>query len=281
MAATQVRDEDQAKRWNGSAGCAWVEAQQMLDRTLQPFEDLLIAEVSASGAQHVLDVGCGTGSMSRAIARLVGDQGTLVGVDISEQMIDAARMLGEEAHSPATFICADAQKHPFGGQKFDLIVSRFGVMFFEDSVQAFVNLRAAAADGASLRCIVWRSPAENPFMTAAERAAAPLLPNLQPRRPDAPGQFGFADDRRVRSILQESGWNQIDIRPIDVTCTLPEKEITRYGTRFGPVGIALQQADAQTRAQVATTVRAAFDPYVHGPEVRFTASCWMIAARAT
>lgn len=280
MAATQLQDEDQAKRWNGSAGCAWVEAQQMLDRTLQPFEDLLVAEVSASGAQHVLDVGCGTGSTSRAIARLVGEQGTSVGIDISEQMTDAARMLAEREHSPATFICADAQQHPFGSQKFDLILSRFGVMFFKDSVQAFVNLRSAAAGGCNLRCIVWRSPDENPFMTAAERAAAPLLPNLQPRRPDAPGQFGFADDARVRSILRASGWAEIDIRPLDVTCTLPEKELIRYGTRFGPVGIALQEADAPTRAQVATAVRAAFDPYVHGPEVRFTASCWMIAARA-
>jgi SAM-dependent methyltransferase len=280
VAATQLQDENQARRWNGSAGCAWVEAQQMLDRTLQPFEDLLVAEVSASGAWHVLDVGCGTGSTSRAIARLVGEQGTSVGIDISEQMTDAARMLAEREHSPATFICADAQKHPFGSQQFGLILSRFGVMFFEDSVQAFVNLRSAAADGCNLRCIVWRSPAENPFMTAAERAAAPLLPNLQPRRPDAPGQFGFADDARVRSILRASGWAEIDIRPLDVTCTLPEKELIRYGTRFGPVGIALQEADAQTRAQVATAVRAAFDPYVHGPEVRFTASCWMIAARS-
>jgi SAM-dependent methyltransferase len=280
VAATQLQDEDQARRWNGSAGCAWVEAQQMLDRTLQPFEDLLLAEVSASGAQHVLDVGCGTGSTSRAIARVVGAQGTSVGIDISEQMIDAARMLTERERSAATFICADAQQHPFGAQKFDLILSRFGVMFFEDSVQAFENLRSAAADGADLRCIVWRSPDDNPFMTTAERAAAPLLPNLQPRRPDAPGQFGFADDRRVHAILRQSGWQEIEIRPIDVTCTLPEKEITRYGTRFGPVGIALQQADAQTRAQVATAVRAAFDPYVHGPEVRVTASCWVIAARS-
>jgi hypothetical protein len=116
-------------------------------------------------------------------------------------------------------------------------------------------------------------------MTAAERAAAPLLPNLAPRRPDAPGQFGFADERRVHIILKDSGWSEIDIRPIDVTCTLPEKELTRYGTRFGPVGVALQEADPQTRTRVAATVRAAFEPYVQGDEARFTASCWMLAAR--
>jgi SAM-dependent methyltransferase len=278
VAATRQQDEDQARRWKGSAGCAWVEAQQMLDRTLQPFEDLLVAEVAASGAKRVLDVGCGTGSTTRAAARTLGAGSVAVGIDISDQMIDAARMLAGQEGSHATFVCGDAQKHAFGAQKFDLIISRFGVMFFENSAQAFANLRSAAADGCSLRSIVWRSPAENPFMTAAERAAAPLLPNLQPRRPDAPGQFGFADERRVRSILQDSGWSEIDIRRIDVTCTLPEKELTRYGTRFGPVGIALQEAEAQTRAQVAATVRAAFDPYVHGSEARFTAACWLMLA---
>lgn len=278
MATTQLKDEDQAQRWKGSAGCAWVEAQQMLDRTLQPFEDLLVAEVAASGARRVLDVGCGTGSTTRAAARSLGAGSTAVGIDISEQMIDAARVLAGQQGSHATFVCDDAQRHAFGPQKFDLIMARFGVMFFEDSVRAFANLRSAAAAGCSLRSIVWRSPAENPFMTAAERAAAPLLLNLQPRRPDAPGQFGFADERRVRSILKDSGWSEIDIRPIDVTCTLPEKELIRYGTRFGPVGIALQEADEPTRAKVAAAVRAAFDPYVHGPEVRFTAACWMMIA---
>jgi SAM-dependent methyltransferase len=278
VAATQLKDDDQAQRWKGSAGCAWVEAQQMLDRTLQPFEDLLVAEVAASGARSVLDVGCGTGSTTRAAARVLGAGSAAVGIDISEQMIDAARMLAEQEGSQATFVCDDAQKHAFGARKFDLIMSRFGVMFFENPVQAFASLRSAAAEGCRLRSIVWRSPAENPFMTAAERAAAPLLPNLQPRRPDAPGQFGFADERRVRAILQASGWDEIDIRAIDVTCTLPEKELIRYGTRFGPVGIALQEADAQTRAAVAAAVRPAFDPYVHGPEVRFTAACWMMIA---
>jgi hypothetical protein len=107
-----------------------------------------------------------------------------------------------------------------------------------------------------------------------------LLPNLQPRRPDAPGQFGFADADRVRGILQHSGWSEIDIRPIDVLCTLPETELIRYGTQFGPVGIALQEADTQTRARVAAAVRAAFEPYVHGIEVHFTACCWMICARS-
>ena len=117
-------------------------------------------------------------------------------------------------------------------------------------------------------------------MTTAERAAAPLLPNLPARRPSAPGQFAFADRRRLYTILEESGWAEIDIRPIDVACTLPEKELVRYLSRLGPVGLILQEADERTRTQVIETVRAAFDPYVNGAEVHFTAACWMVGARA-
>jgi ubiquinone/menaquinone biosynthesis C-methylase UbiE len=225
--AIQRQGDDQAKLWNGSAGCAWVEAQALVDRTLQPFEDLLVEEVGASGARRVLDVGCGTGSTTRAVARLLGTDGQSVGIDISEQMIDAARMLAEQDHSPATFICADAQAHQFEPDSFDLIIARFGTMFFTDPVAAFANLRRAGGQGIQLCSITWRSPEENPFMTAAERAAAPLLPNLQMRRADTAGPFGFADARRAHAVLEEAGWREIDIRPIDVVCKLPEQELIR------------------------------------------------------
>jgi hypothetical protein len=84
----------------------------------------------------------------------------------------------------------------------------------------------------------------------------------------------------VQAILRDSGWSGIDIRPIDVACAMRESDLTRYVSRVGPVGRALREADEPTRARVVATVRAAFDPYVHGAEVRFTAACWMIVARA-
>jgi len=273
-------DDEQATLWNGTAGCAWVEAQDTIDRMYQPLEALLVEAVRAESARHVLDVGCGTGGTTLAVARLLGVNGQCVGIDISEPMIAAARArVGREGAS-ATFIRGDAQSYPFEPAMFDAIISRFGVMFFDDSVRAFANLRSAARSGAQLRFIAWRSAEENPFMTTAERAAAPLLPNIPPRVPDAPGQFAFADGRRVQRILEKSGWTEIDIEPIDVTCTLPEKELARHATRFGPLGRILHEVDDQTRTQVVETVRAAFEPYVHGPEVRYDAACWMVGARA-
>lgn len=273
--------DGQAARWKGPAGHAWVEGQALLDGLLKPFEDLLVEAVAAEPGENVLGVGCGTGGTTLAVAERLGPAGGCVGVDISEPMITAARTRAEQANAPVSFIQADAQEHAFEPAAFDAVISRFGVMFFEDSVRAFSNLRRAARDEARLRFITWRGPAENPFMTTAERAAAPFLPELPARRPDQPGQFAFADPGRIHRILTESGWAGIDVQPVDVACTLPEKELVGYFTRFGPLGLILPETDERTRAQIVETVRAAFDTFVQGTEVRFTAACWMVGARAS
>ncbi|HET7608967.1 MAG TPA: SAM-dependent methyltransferase, partial [Gammaproteobacteria bacterium] len=111
-------------------------------------------------------------------------------------------------------------------------------------------------------------------------AAAPFLPEMPPRKPDEPGQFAFADRARVESILRSAGWTGIDVQPLDVVCTLPERDLTPYITRLGPLGRVLQQVGEQQRARIVETVRAAFDPYVQGTQVRFTAACWTVAAHA-
>jgi SAM-dependent methyltransferase len=279
MTLSHEKEDEQAAAWNGRAGRAWVEAQEPLDRMFEPFETLLLDAVRAEAPERVLDVGCGTGATTLAVARQLAGAGGSTGIDISEPMIAVARARAERAGAPVTFIRANAQHHAFEPARFDMLISRFGVMFFDDPVRAFANLRQAARTGAALRAVVWRSADENSFMTTAERAAAPLLPDLPPRRPGAPGQFALADRHRVRAILAESGWGDIDVQPLDVACTLSEADLVQYVTRLGPVGQALSDADERTRAQVTEVVRAAFASYVHGAVVRFTAACWMVGAR--
>lgn len=270
--------EGQAAMWNGRAGQAWIDAQESLDRMFQLFEARLVEAVAGRSAKSVLDVGCGTGGTTLAVARQTG--AACLGIDISRPMIAVAQAREEAEGTPAHFLATDAQSHVFEPASFDMVVSRFGVMFFDDPVAAFANLRSGVVQDGALCCFVWRSAVDNPFMTTAERAAAPFLPDMPVRKPDAPGQFAFADRARVRRILEESGWRDIDIQPVDIVCALYKRELHDYVTRLGPLGMVLQEADAPTRAKVVDAVRLAFDPYVQGDEVRFTAACWQVSAHA-
>ena len=258
------------KYWNGGAGDAWVEAQDLLDGMLAPFAAPLIEAAAARSGGRILDVGCGTGATTVEAAR----HGDATGVDISAQMLAAARARADRAGVPARFILADAQEYVF--DRFDLVISRFGVMFFDDPVAAFANLRRATAG--ALRFVAWRSPEENEFATIPGRLAAPLLPDLPAPRPDGPGRFAFADPERVRGILADAGWGTVDIRPLDIECSLPEPQLMPYVTGLGPVGLALRGADAATRARVVEAVRPGLERFVHGDEVRFPAACWLVDA---
>lgn len=272
------REQDQ--RWNGAAGRAWVELQVQLDDMLAPFERLLVDAVGARHPRSVLDIGCGTGTTTLAIARQLGERAACTGVDISQPMIALARARAAEQALAVDFIQADAQTWPFPAASFDMIVSRMGVMFFDDPVRAFANLRRAATAGGALRFVAWRSAQENPFMTTAERAAAPLLPALPARRPDEPGQFGLADRTLIARILEQAGCDGIDIAPVDAQCTLPARELLRYATMLGPVGQLLQNESEERRANVVAALRDAFQPFVQGDVARFTAACWMVSAHA-
>lgn len=272
-------NEEQNELWNGASGANWVQAQELLDGMFLPFEEILARAVASAGARHVLDVGCGTGATTLAAARATGSQGRSTGIDISRPMIEVARERAARERSQATFIVADAQTHDLAGADFDMVISRFGVMFFEDPVKAFANLRSGSRESAALRCIAFRSIAENAFMTAAERSAAPLLPGMPPRPAGGPGQFAFADAGKVQAILESAGWGNVRMSAIDVTCTMPERALDGYFSRLGPVALALREADDTTRTRVMQAVRAGFAPYLHGDEVRFVAACWEIAAR--
>ncbi len=281
MSETRQPNRDEATRWNESSGPIWVEMQDVLDRMFAPFEARLMEEAFPHEGGRVLDIGCGAGATTLAMARRLGPMGLCLGVDISRPLVAAAeaRAAAEELVS-AAFVQADAQTYAFEPESFDAVISRFGVMFFDDNEAAFANIRRAARHRAKLTFVAWRSPAENPFMTAAVRAAAPFLPALPAPNPDAPGQFAFADGDRVRRILDASGWTDIDISPIDVPNSIAQKDLLAYVTKLGPVGLALRDVDEPTRARTTEAVRVAFDPYVQNGKARFTAACWLVSARA-
>lgn len=280
MTTTNRTDTDQATLWNGAGGCAWVESQDLMDALLYPFERVLVEALSSTPARAVLDVGCGTGSTTLALAEQFGPGATVTGIDISEPMLRAARARAERQGKRAEFMLGDAQTHALGAARFDLLASRFGVMFFADPIEAFRNLKRATASAGRLGLVVWRPAEENPFMTLAERVAAPLIPNLPPRTVDGPGQFAFGDRDLVHRILRSSDWKEIDISPVDVECSLPASELANYVTRFGPVGRALREVSAEVRTRFLEEAGTAFEAYVQGPAVVFSGACWLVTARA-
>jgi SAM-dependent methyltransferase len=269
---------EQSDFWNGAGGDAWVAMQPVLDRMFVGFAEMLADAAAERGAERVLDVGCGAGASTLAIARRLGAAVTCTGVDISAPLIAAAKERTAYDDHPPRFLLADAAAHSFADEEFDLLVSRFGVMFFTDPSAAFARLREAITAGGGLRFFAWRAPEENPFLTTGQRAAAHLLPAMPPRPPGAPGPFAFAEAGRVAEVLATAGWEAVEVEPLDVPCAFPQADLPRYLARIGPIGQALREADDRMRAEVLDLVRAAYEPFVDGDAVRFTARCWSVGA---
>ncbi len=278
MIASLAVSDEQSDFWNGVGGDAWVAMQPVLDRMFEAIAELLADAAAERGAERVLDVGCGVGATTVAIARRLGSDAGCTGVDISGPMVEAARERVAFDDHPPRFLLADAAAHSFEDGEFDLLVSRFGVMFFADPVAAFARLREAIAPGGGLRFVCWRSPEENSFLTTGAQATAHLLPEMPPREPGAPGPFAFAEKARIDEILSGAGWQGVEVEPVDFPCAFPVSDLPRYLARIGPVGSALREADDAKRAEVLRAARAAYQPFVIGEEVRFTARCWSVGA---
>jgi SAM-dependent methyltransferase len=274
----RMAPDDQAALWNGEMGQTWVEMAWVTDQLFEPLTAPLL-EAAATGPTALLDVGCGAGFTTLALARELGPEARTVGADISMPLLVAARDRANAAGVPIEFVLGDAQTFDFAPASFDLIVSRLGVMFFADPVAAFANLRGAATDAARLRFICWRDPAENPFMTLTARATKDLL-DLPARVPNTPGPYGLADPERTRGILTDAGWSGVEVRPFDAVCAMPADELMTFLTRIGPLREALAEADEGSRAAALEAVRTAAEPYVNGDRASFEAALWIVDAVA-
>ena len=211
------RNADQIAYWNGPNGERWVRRQEMQDVVLGPVSGVLIDRAAPKAGERVIDVGCGCGATTFAFANKVGSRGHVLGVDISAPMLALARKLAP-ADAPLEFALADATVQAFQPASFDLLVSRFGVMFFAEPAVSFANMRKALRPGGRVAFACWRTPRDNPWMMMPLMAAYKHVPKLPEMAPEDPGPFAFANEERVRRILdrgrflRRSPWSGMILR---------------------------------------------------------------------
>src|SRR5688572_12503791 len=193
---------DQIAYWNGPAGQRWTDRQALQDVLLAPVSEILIDRAGVRAGERIIDVGCGCGAIAIALAQRTGPAGHVLGIDISAPMLAQARQL-TPAGIPVEFVLADATVYPFVPAGFDLLVSRFGVMFFAEPVLSFANMRRALRPSGRLAFACWREPRENPWMMAPLQAVYQHVPKLPQQEPEDPGPFAFASEVRVHRILGE------------------------------------------------------------------------------
>ena len=221
-----MANEEQIKLWNEGNAQRWLKLGEAMTRPLVGFGEAAIAALGPKRGEKALDVGCGTGETTRALAAITGDA---LGVDVSAPFVEIARSKGG-----ARYLLADAQTHRFD-ERFDLLFSRFGVMFFEDPPAAFANLAASLRPGARIALAVWGPLQENEWAAIPLRVLRGLMPAPEP---SGPGPFGLADQDRLRRVLKDFARVSIDRveRPFEVDAAQLAEQ--------GPAAAAMRQANA-------------------------------------
>ena len=277
---TDTERPAQVAYWDGPGGVHWVRRQEVWDRALEPLTTALIARAAVQTGERVVDIGCGCGDTTLALARLVGASGRVLGIDVSETMLAraAARL---PPHAPVDLVRADATTHAFASVH-DLLISRLGVMFFHAPVAAFANLRTALKPGGRMAFCCFRAPAENEWAMVPLRAAYAHVPPPPRPGPEDPGPFSFANEARVRRILGEAGFAQVALERLDPAIDLGAggglEAAVESALEVGPTSRALEGRPLALRDTVAAALRQALAPHRRGNTVPLSAALWIVTA---
>ncbi len=271
--------------WNGDSGARWAANLARLDLMLADFGNAAIAAAKARPDEQVLDIGCGSGTSTFALAQQVGPTGHVLGVDISEQLLEIARAAAPD-HTPVAFRCADAATAALPRGQFDLLFSRFGVMFFDNPVAAFAHMRGALKPGGRVAFVCWRGAQENDWVRLPMTAIRDIV---EPARtdPDAPGPFAFGDRQRLADILAAAGFTAIDIAPFDTALPYGRgasreaaiDDALDMAFQVGPLSRALADQSDDIRARAADAVRAAFAKRPGETSVLIDGAAWVVTAK--
>ena len=275
-------NSEQIAEWNGLLGQRWVAMQREIDRIVVPFGDAALKAAAPQSGERVIDIGCGCGDTSIEIARIVGEAGAVLGVDVSQPMLEVARSRGALANcAHLSFRDGDASEAELPANT-DLLFSRFGVMFFSQPSQAFSHLRKSLRTGGRCVFVCWRPPRDNAWAMAplsAARTAMGVTPT--PADPDAPGPFAFADEERLRAILSGAGFGAIDVHRFDATLSLgaTPRSAAEGAVQIGPVSRFVRELGVEHLPVILDAVEGAL-ALLAAPDghVRLNGSAWIVSA---
>ncbi len=279
-----MQNAEQIEYWNGKVGETWVRMQDQMDRALSPITAALLSLAEPGPGEQALDVGCGGGETTLALAAAVGEDGAVVGLDVSEPLLARARARGDALLLDIDFIAGDAAIFADAGG-YDLILSRFGVMFFDDPVAAFANLLRLAVPGGRLCFACWQPAANNLWATLPLTCLADLLPAAPPADPCAPGPFAFADADRVAAILLQSGWRDVSHHGLSTEMLTGAgdnavDDAIKFALRIGPAARAVREAGPAVAAEAEARLAIALMPFHADARVALPAAVWLFTAIA-
>ena len=281
--ASSGPNADQIEYWNELAGPKWVAAETLLDAQIGSLGRRAMEHTGVAPGEAVLDVGCGCGQSTLQLADRVGPGGSIMGIDVSRVMLERARSRAAD-RANVRFEAADAQTATLPNGRYDLVFSRFGVMFFADPMAAFANLRSSLKPGGRIAFVCWQELGRNPWMRVPLAAAATHVSLPAPPAPDAPGPFAFADADRVQRILTGAGFANAVCEGLEQTLLVGGGgELDRtveFLLQIGPLGALLREAGEATRSAVAGAVRDAVAGYVTQEGVRMDAAAWLVTGVA-
>ena len=271
-------NQAQIEFWNGAETRQWVERQADYDRQLEPFASAVLDTADVGAESNVLDIGCGCGTLTLRAAELGGRS---AGVDISGPMIEQAIANARRQGVPnVQFLVSDAQTHRFAPE-FDIAISRFGVMFFDDPLAAFANIGTSLRPGGRLVFCCWQELARNDWLLLPGMAAAEHLPLPAPT--DGPGLLSLAAPGPLVALLERAGFTQVALESLELPMLVAGGGTVEKTLEFflhnSVVRAMLQGADPEAAERARAAVRRVLDEHHDGEGVRMGAACWIVSAR--
>jgi len=269
--------------WNEVAGPRWVARAQIQESRNLEVAHILQEAAAPKPGERVLDIGCGTGATTIPFAAAVGPGGTITGADISEPMLAQCRQnIAQSGATNIEILLADAQVHPFAPAGYDLVISRFGVMFFANPYAAFANLFKGLKRGGRLCMAVWSTLDDNVHWKIPYEIAVKHLGRPAPGDPNAPGPMAFRDPARFRDILAKAGFADISIekRQFHIAGRTPLVE-AEHSSGAGPAWRLMEEKEApeDVRQAIVAETAAAFAPYVTRAGIRLPGNILLAQAK--